>query len=279
MLKEIVMDSHTYKAYPDAEQIKEPDNSKKMKESTPSQRHRGSSGEFQRKQRPARLLPTFILHGNKPRNDMSYRFYGPPTNCSGLSLLGYTLNGFYQVLAKNTSDEGTGNGEDGLEAKTIYCTFKHSNGSDIAEKRVVSLKIFSGTGGVHFNVKMKSELKITLKKITHIRFDVILLNVGDGFNRSTGFFRAPKTGIYQFTFSGPLISHSVSRANHNEIMFGKNDMNYIIHSTIITDNQMLNRFVQTTTKLKRGEKISVIIQGANQTLGISTFSGSLLEEL
>ena len=129
MLKEIVMDSHTYKAYPDAEQITERDNNKNMKESRAIQRYRGSSGESQRNKRPARLLPTFILHGNKPRNDMIDRFYGPPTNCSGLSLLGYTLNGFYQVLAKNTSDEGTGNSDDGLEAKTIYCTFKHSNRS------------------------------------------------------------------------------------------------------------------------------------------------------
>ena len=54
-----------------------------------------------RSKRPARLLPKHVLMGkNKKGADDEppiRKFYGPPTNCSDLSLLSYTLNGYYLV--------------------------------------------------------------------------------------------------------------------------------------------------------------------------------------
>ncbi len=50
----------------------------------------------QRKKRPVRLLPARILQGERKNNTDHppiRRFYGPPSNCSDLALLGYTLNG------------------------------------------------------------------------------------------------------------------------------------------------------------------------------------------
>lgn len=54
----------------------------------------------QRSKRPVRLLPAKFWQGGS-KNDTNQhtipRFYGPPSNCSDLSLLGYTLNGYYLV--------------------------------------------------------------------------------------------------------------------------------------------------------------------------------------
>jgi len=72
-----------------------------------------------RSKRPARLLPKHVLMGKKRGDDDDppiRRFYGPPTNCSDLSLLGYTLNGYY--LVKPVSET-----LDTL-SETIYCAFK-----------------------------------------------------------------------------------------------------------------------------------------------------------
>jgi len=45
------------------------------------------------------------------------RFYGPPTNCSDLAKLGYTLNGYY--MTRN------GNGEGSIGV--VYCRFRQPN--------------------------------------------------------------------------------------------------------------------------------------------------------
>jgi len=102
--------------------IKEIDKKKDgpMKESTPP-----SSSSVRRlsnrNKRPYRLLPA----NNKEANlHLIDRFFGPPTSCSDLSQLGYTLNGFYlvQSITNNYNDD------DGLKIDTIYCTFKQPEG-------------------------------------------------------------------------------------------------------------------------------------------------------
>jgi len=69
-----------------------------------------SSHEGPIRKRPLRFLPAKFLYGEK-KNDTANdhplisKFYGPPTICSDLSNLGYTLNGFYLVkpLFKNST--------------------------------------------------------------------------------------------------------------------------------------------------------------------------------
>lgn len=62
-----------------------------------------------RQKRPYRLLPLKddnvrpVGDGNQLTINHQSRFYGPPTNCSDLSRLGYTLNGYYQVKTVNNS--------------------------------------------------------------------------------------------------------------------------------------------------------------------------------
>jgi len=61
------------------------------------------------------------------------RFYGPPTNCSALSELGYTLNCFYLVKAPENKNDGQ------MQVEVVSCAFKHPEGiynrSNIIEKK------------------------------------------------------------------------------------------------------------------------------------------------
>ena len=160
--------------------------------------------------RPARLLPPSILYGdrkNKSHVINSSIFYGPPTNCSDLSKLGYTLNGFYLIKSPLITNESTTNIE------SVYCTFRQPktfNASLLESSRVglltlsrlnmtENIKNKKGTG-VHFLARMIRNIKFA--KESPLTFDGLYFNFGDGFNRSSGVFKAPKSGVYQFNFKG-----------------------------------------------------------------------------
>ena len=131
--------------------------------------HRSSSGMFRRIKRPIRLLPTYLFR-NEPKNETEQHiFYGPPTNCSDLSHLGYTLNGFYLVQSI------TNNTDDGLKTETVYCAFKQPAdvpfNPNAVEKKVTTFTSskfddspFSSLNrspdiGIHFHVQTTSAQK------------------------------------------------------------------------------------------------------------------------
>ncbi len=91
------------------------------------------------KKRPARLLPLQLLFNRNSTDDVPLppKFYGPPHNCSELSKLGYTLNGFYQVKQIIPSSSKI---DDFSQLETIYCAFKQPGGvvdETKIERRVV----------------------------------------------------------------------------------------------------------------------------------------------
>jgi len=96
-----------------------------------------------RQKRPFRLIPTAHKNRFEESNILNEHqktgiFYGPPTNCSDLSRLGYTLNGYY--LVKRVTD--TSNSE-AINLETVYCAFKQSEGFlnlSTEEKRIGLLK-------------------------------------------------------------------------------------------------------------------------------------------
>ena len=86
--------------------------------------HPVSSAAMARRKRPARLLPASILRGKKKNEtdeDRRKIFYGPPTNCSDLTRLGYTLNGFY-MIKRPTNDSKIAHDVTILDV--VYCIFK-----------------------------------------------------------------------------------------------------------------------------------------------------------
>jgi len=87
-----------------------------------------------RVKRPFRLVPKEErIYADKTREifQATQRFYGPPTNCSELTELGHTLNGFYQVQSLKPE----------TQLETVYCAFKQPPGAfneSKVEKRVVN---------------------------------------------------------------------------------------------------------------------------------------------
>ena len=109
-----------------------------------------SLGTSQRNKRPARLLPFHFLMVDRKKSNSTTdeypipKFYGPATNCSELSLLGYTLNGYY--LVKPVSNASYDSKTTSLE--TVYCSFKQpseSLNSSPVEKRIGHLNVLDGT--------------------------------------------------------------------------------------------------------------------------------------
>jgi len=121
--------------------------------------------------RPARLLPLQLLFGDQDDKDQPVirRFYGPPTNCSELSQLGYTLNGFYLVKApENNNNSNIIKADDKIKVDIISCTFKHPGGifqtSNILQSKAsVSLNYTDNSkpsntgadGGIYFRLRMR----------------------------------------------------------------------------------------------------------------------------
>jgi len=98
-------------------------NDKKQMASTPLDDHQG------RHKRLYRLLPT----NDNTKSQKMEKFYGPPTSCSELSQLGYTLNGYYHVKSANIPDIN--------QVETVYWQFKQPEGifnSFVNEKRISS---------------------------------------------------------------------------------------------------------------------------------------------
>jgi len=248
-----------------------------------------SSGKSRQK-RPYRLLPLKNDDGrpggdgNEISNQLIInrpsKFYGPPTNCSDLSRLGYTLNGFYIVRKSDDTVGLTINRTDAIKLEAIFCAFEQPEGifnPSSVEKRVAQLKLDgnkSASGGVHFYAHMiQSNSDVAYKG--NLAFGAVLLNMGSAFNKKTGIFIAPKNGVYHFVFKGTTVRKDAGR--HILVVLHLNDKD--LAATIPSGD--LN-VIAATVKLNKGDRIylktrlgSLYVRGDTTT----SFSGSLLEEL
>lgn len=231
------------------------------------------------KKRPVRLLPNSILYAEKnvsSNNNQIRRFYGPPTNCSQLAQLGYTLNGYYLVKSGNIPDI--------FQVDAVYCSFKQPGGSfslSGLEKRLGHYKlghdIGTANGGVHFYAILRSFNNTAAGAI--IQFDQVTLNMGEAFDLDTGYFTAPRDGVYQFFFAGVIASTSNIGMNYVVLYRNKNEL--VMYSLRRETNmvpQARDPVIQATLKLKQGETIHLKANlSPKASLLATSFSGSLLE--
>jgi len=66
-------------------------------------------------------------------------FYGPPTSCSDLGKIGYTLNGYYLVKRKDNSNSS--------KIATVFCSFK--------KQKINRSKFFFSNTLILYNKKQK----------------------------------------------------------------------------------------------------------------------------
>ena len=163
---------------------------------------RPPAARIPRRKRPARLLPVSILYGDRRNDTEKYRnrFYGPPTNCSDLTRLGYTLNGYYLVKPNNTETTITNNGNaKNTKLQTVFCAFKQEGIFD--ESRVE--KVVSSQESIPTEIYFHAKEAKSFTSWYHdaLMFAKIISNVGGGFDEG-GSFVAPKSGIYHFIYKG-----------------------------------------------------------------------------
>ena len=87
--------------------------------------HPVSSAAMSRRKRPAQLIPASDQYDERKNDAYSQNrklFYGPPTNCSDLTLVGHTLNGYYLVKNPALSD----NFKKTTKLETVFCAFKQA---------------------------------------------------------------------------------------------------------------------------------------------------------
>lgn len=111
-----------------------------------------------------------------------------------------------------------------------------------------------------------------------IPFDLVKINLGGGFNSSTGVFTAPKSGFYKFIFNalkeytvveGLLVNLRVNKIVQGEsnTPLGVNPHSLMLHAIL---------------KLKKGDRVDLYKKGGrlgcNPNFSNSHFSGSLLVE-
>jgi len=246
--------------------------------------HPVSSAAMTRRKRPAQLIPTGSdLYDERKKNDYNQNrnlFYGPPTNCSDLNRLGYTLNGFYMVQ-KPTNDEKSTH-ITVLDA--VYCNFKQEKTFNLSlvEKPVLPSPftapllpnhaffspILPPDDDVYFRFIAVRNKKDCSGVLT---FDPSQFNKGNGFDGKTGYFKAPKFGIYHFLYEALL----GSRGNGVSVDFFMNDV-LIVNplSTISQDSMSL----QVTLKLKAGDSVCLKATIKSNSNHFSTVSYDVLSE-
>jgi len=260
--------------------------------------HPESSTATSRHKRPARLLPSAILRGrrrNETENDNRKIFYGPPTDCSDLTQLGYTLNGFYIVNKPTIMDKAMNI----TKLETTYCAFKQEGtyNPTLVEKPVNPSSVplspmnplaFSfldhlntPTNDVYFLATMhrlKSKIfygRLTFHNTADGDMGQTFENMGKSFNGETGYFTATRNGIYHF-FYETLYG---GRGNGARVDFYLNEIIVPNPISFISDDDKGIMSIQVTLKLKTKDTICLKVSKRDNIPKVSSGSDIFSESI
>nr|CAH0107894.1 unnamed protein product [Daphnia galeata] len=191
-----------------------------------------------------------------------------PASCSDLQEIGYKTNGLFSVMGNKSIE-------------TVYCNFQ-SKAKDI-QKWIGSNDIKSMP--TYFYVTRISPFSTTN---TPIPFDLAKVNIGNAMELASGKFRAPRPGIYFFSFTGHAFFYqSVSELelaislylNGNRIGWAE------VEEANTSDGQFSPLTLQSTIKLKAGDQIWLQIVSVSEGVVLfdrrnpyTHFTGWMLEE-
>nr|XP_020505448.2 uncharacterized protein LOC109995904 [Labrus bergylta] len=128
---------------------------------------------------------------------------------------------------------------------------------------------------IHFFASFPGQLK---GKVNRIKYSKVLVNVGQGFNRRTGVFRAPVPGVYQFFFS----TQTANAGLKTDLWLGVNGYWVAVSHTNVSRPSSVGSLSTYMTFLRRGALVYVTHNcghsWANSVSSTITFGGSLLAQ-
>ncbi|XP_041672473.1 uncharacterized protein LOC121528894 [Cheilinus undulatus] len=128
---------------------------------------------------------------------------------------------------------------------------------------------------IHFFVSYPGQLK---GKVNRIRYSKVLVNVGRGFNKRTGVFRAPVKGVYQFFFS----TQTANTGLKTDLWLVINGYWVAVSHTHVSRPSSVGSLSTYMTFLRRGALVYVTHNcghsWANAASTTITFGGSLLAQ-
>lgn len=189
--------------------------------------------------------------------------------CQSMKRSGITKNGIYTL--RNAQDK---------YPRLAFCNMKSTDGyEDVTmESSIGYLDPRTLPGGVLFSAFLKFDTAAVNLGPGAITFNETTTNVGNSFDISTGIFKTPVDGTYQFTFSSITGSVSPSFAY---VYVQKNGLNHLLIMEK-NANGIWNKFGQTwVMNLLTGDQIglyvfdgTIYIHYARQTI----FTGELILE-
>jgi len=258
--------------------------------------HKESSASLSRRKRPAQLIPSQHVKQNNFTDEQNRKlFYGPPTSCSDLAQLGYTLNGFYIVNKPRIEDKIMNI----KRLETTFCAFKQEGTYNpaLVEKPVNPSSVplsplnplaFSlldhlntPTNDVYFLAaihRLKSKIfygRLTFHNTADGDIGHTVENMGKSFNGGTGYFTATKNGIYHFFYE---TLHG-GRGNGVKVDFYLNDI--IIQNPIsyISEEDKGTMSLQVTLKLKTKDTICLKVSKKHNIPKVSSGSDNFTESI
>jgi len=248
--------------------------------------------EHDRQKRPYRLLPPHhdALDGDTDNRkgtiiSSNGQFYGPPTGCTDLSLLGYTLNGFYQVKSSTSANNIEINNN--MKLDTVFCAFNQPEGShnpSFVENRIISRR---DTNKIVFHVERSTDFELDPMN-PYITFDMEHVNLGNAFNAKSGIYTVPKSGLYLLFFKGMAIFPSAQQKNsmnNNNIFINLVELNFIESIGMeVVNTKKESHYIEfgKLGRMNRGDMIRVSAKSSKLGIKFSakniSFTGYLFEE-
>lgn len=147
--------------------------------------------------------------------------------------------------------------------------------SQLSPSIIISLCIAAPSRKIHFFASYPSQIS---GKINRIRYNKVLVNMGQGYDRRSGVFRAPVKGIYQFFFS----TQAANKGLKTDLWLVVNGYWVAVSHTNITRPSTVGSLSTYMTYLSRGSTVYVThnsgVSWANAASTTITFGGSLLAQ-
>lgn len=103
---------------------------------------------------------------------------------------------------------------------------------------------------VYFNAKLSAHT--TLDSLHVLVFDTVRDNFGECYSASTGIFRAPVTGLYQFSLS--ILSNSKGKYAHIQLMRNVHEIGRIFAGDVVAAYGQMGS-ITVTTLLTEGDEV------------------------